>query len=215
MSQARLLFGWMGGRRRGKPGSDQYLAYCLRNIFPLLLRMLSHQEDSKIRPEDRAALEAVAQALANYDAEFFRKLANGLTALLKAREITDPYETQDPKHFLFGAYIFGHSNGNEPTKQEVIALAQRGWALARLTGCCPVPTFTYDPEIEAKIAEEIKRLPNQKWCRHLRALGLKLSEAERGRKKRNYQKPNGARERELSDLGKIFPVRLKSADQLC
>jgi hypothetical protein len=73
---------------------------------------------------------------------------------------------------LLIGYIFCSQNSDAPPRMnKVVAMANRYWALLRLSGCPTVnPSIKYEDEVERRI--EAMRLPKQKWGRHFRAIGL-------------------------------------------
>jgi hypothetical protein len=159
----------------GKTGSAQNLAYRIRNgLCPQTVFGI----DLRSEEERQWATKQIAQAANDYDADFFRKLANGIKEL----KANIPSEKKDPKYFLLRAHSFlKREKKNLPFRNEVIDLARRMWAIARLNGHIPnLPLKDYGSEREILIA--IGHLPEQKWSRHFEALGLKFSKAKRGPK---------------------------------
>jgi hypothetical protein len=96
----------------------------------------------------------------------------------------DPLVPNDPKYMLRMGYNFACRNGtHSPAMNEAVAMAKRYWAMLRLTGCpTVVPTIECEPEFEQQIAHELARLPNQKWSRHSKAIGLELPRGKPGPK---------------------------------
>lgn len=158
----------------------------------------------------------IATALARRDTQFFRKIANGLDQLLPTGFAFFPED--DVIQFVHVIYqqwmrpplqeewftiwnLPGYKpyaeSGKEPTKQQMRELTLRFWAVNRLIRLKCIDacfeTEQQSPEIEAKIAAEIKRLPKQKWQRMWQRAGLShLKPGPSGRKRlptrkhRNY-----------------------------
>ena len=78
----------------GKTGSAQNLAYRIRNgLCPITVFgiCLGSEEERQL------AIEQITQAADDYDASFFRKLADGLKQL---KASSKPSVKKDPKYFL-------------------------------------------------------------------------------------------------------------------
>ena len=125
----------------GKAGSAQNLAYRIRNgLCPITVFGICLGSEE----ERQWAIEQITQAADDYDASFFRKLADGLKQL----KANNPSEKKDPKYFLLRAYGFLKRQMKEerlPFRQEVIDLAERQWAIVRVTGHIPDSSITRLP----------------------------------------------------------------------
>jgi hypothetical protein len=170
----------------GKAGSALNLAYRIRNG---LCPIMTVSEICLGSEEERQwAIEQITRAADDYDASFFRTLADGLKQL----KANNPSEKKDPNFFLLRSYGFLKREMKKkrlPFRQEVIDLAERQWAIVRVTGHIPhLPLPDYDPNLERKIEIEISdHLPSQKWSRACKTFGLKFSPAKRGRPKKKAQ----------------------------
>jgi hypothetical protein len=165
----------------GKAGSAQNLAYRIRNgLCPITVFGICLGSEE----ERQWAIEQIALAADDYDASFFRKLADGLEQV----KANNPSDKKDPKYFLLRAYGFLKRQLKEerlPFRQETIDLAERQWAIVRLTGHIPDLPLPDYPNLERKIEIEIRdHLPSQKWSRACKTFKLKFSPAKRGPKKK-------------------------------
>ncbi len=162
---------------QGKIGSNQYLAYRIRSALnPIEIFGISTYSAK----ERQWAIEQFAKAYNDYDLGFIRDQLDGLKKL----GLSDPTTSRDPRFFLSRAYNFlRRTSGTLPFQNDTISLAKRIWAIVRLTQRLPGPPLPdYKPDLERKIQLEIDRLPEQKWSRHCKALGLEFSKAKRGPK---------------------------------
>ncbi len=161
----------------GKIGSNQYLTYRIRSaLCPVEIFGLSTYSEE----EFQWAIKQITQAYEDYDLRFFRNQLEGLKKL----SLSDPTISRDPRLFLSRAYDFlWRTSGILPFQNDTISIAKRIWAIVRLTQRLPgLPLPDYKPDFERKIQLEIDRLPEQKWSRHCKALGLEFSKAKRGPK---------------------------------
>jgi hypothetical protein len=166
---------WLQKYHYGKPGSEQNFAHAVGSALlgSVLLRHVQgayDEQQQQIYRDYEACFRDMLLALAERDSAYFRRLADGLDAL----EENAPSSSLDPRCFLARAYIHCSEKGRRvPTNSEVITMAKRLWAVARLTACSMVrPEIQYDQEFEQKISAEIERLPEQKWYRHFKCFGL-------------------------------------------
>jgi hypothetical protein len=167
---------WLREYHYGKPGSEQNFAHVVGSAllgFVILKRVpdsCDERQREQMHRDYEACFNEMLCAFAERNSAYFRKLADGLDALKEHA----PSSSLDATHFLAGAYIRCSERGSRlPTKSEVITMAKRLWAVARLTGCSTVRAdIQYDQKFEGKIAAENKRLPAQKWSRHFKCLGL-------------------------------------------
>jgi hypothetical protein len=167
----------------GKTGSAQNLAYRIRNgLCPITVFgiCLGSEEERQL------AIEQITQAANDYDASFFRKLADGLKQL---KASSKPSVKKDPKYFLLRAYGFlKREKKRLPCRREAFGLAERMWAIVRVTSRLPtLPLPYFPPAQERKIRIEIDSLPPQNWNRAGKTLGLKFSLAQRGRPSQRAQ----------------------------
>ena len=161
---------------RGKAGSAQNLAYRIRNgLCPMTVFEIFLGSEK----ERQWAIEQITKAADDYDASFFRKLADGLKEL----KASNPSVKKDPEYFLLRAYEFLKQEKKRwPFRKEAFDLAERMWAIVRVTGRLPtLPLPDFPPAMERKIRIEIDSLPAQNWYRAGKTLGMKFSPAQRGR----------------------------------
>jgi hypothetical protein len=167
---------WLRKYHFGEPGSKQNLAHMFGSalVGGLVLKRAPDAHNEQQREQMQRDYESWTKillcAIGERNSAFFRDLADGLDAL-KENALSF---SSEPRRFLADGYMHCSEKGTRvPTKSEVIAMAKRLWAVARLTHCATArPDIQYDQKSEEKIAAEIKRLPDQKWCRHFKSLGL-------------------------------------------
>jgi hypothetical protein len=166
---------WLQKYHYGKPGSEQNFAHAVGSALlgSVLLRHVHgayDEQQQQIYRDYEVCFKDMLSAIAVRNSAYFRRLADGLDAL----KANAPSSSLDPRLYLAHAYVHCCEKGRRlSTKSEVIAMAKRLWAVARLTACSTVrPEIQYDQEFEQKISAEIERLPEQKWYRHFKCLGL-------------------------------------------
>ena len=167
---------WLRKYHYGEQGSAQNFAHSVgcALLGSVLLKRVPDAYDERQREQMYRDYEAcfkdILCAIAERNSAYFRKLADGLDALKE----NAPSSSLDARLFLAYGYIHSSEEGTRlPSKSEVITMAKRLWAVARLTGCSTARAdIQYDQKFEQKIAAEIKRLPEQKWYRHFECLGL-------------------------------------------
>jgi hypothetical protein len=163
----------------GQQGSPERWAHDIR----LAIRVIDKEGLSpSLNTEFRSALRQMAQALENYDAEFFRKLATGLETL----HANLPPRQLKRQVFLLIAYfhLFGQHVGKLPLRKETFELADDLQAVTNLQGgrlpALPLPKF--DAVMKEKIASIKKDFRKRNTYRDCKNLGLKFARAKPGPK---------------------------------
>ena len=164
---------WLRKHHFSQRGSKQNFAHLVGSglLGSLVLKHVPDQpEREQMRRDYESCVRDILCAIAERNSAYFRDLADGLDALKE----NAPSSSLHPKLFLAHSYIYCSERGTRlPSKSEVVTMAKRFWAVARLTSCSTArPDIQYDQKFEQKIAAEIKRLPEQKWYRHFECLGL-------------------------------------------
>ena len=163
----------------GETGSPERWAADIRRAIRLIDQYgLSLSQDT----ECRSAIKQMAQALEDYDAEFFRRLATGLEKL-QANLPPRPLKRQV---FIFMAYFYllGQRDGKLPFRKETFDLADDLQAVTSLQGgelpALPLPKF--DPVTKRKIASIKRGFKKRNTYRDCKSLGLKFARAKTGPK---------------------------------
>jgi len=165
----------------GKAGSDQDFAFWLRYALnvPQLYKIARTPEEKKLmKTAFDKAVRMLGEATKNDDEKFFERWARG-RKMLKA---VDPLRSRDPRNFLLAAYDFCTADGRKTNKTEVIQIAKRFMAVARING--PLNVIPLSWPTEEQIETEIKQggLETIGWHAHLRKLGVTFPDkAKRGR----------------------------------
>jgi hypothetical protein len=193
------LHDWWQLDMHGKPGSAMRKAFdlklalgCICLLKPKYKTVHSVHERKAIRRNYGFAIMRILRAFEQSDAEFFRTMADGL------EQLRDKEDTaiETPLHCLSWTYTFMTSckdpadsleNIPVPTKAEIIKMTKRQWAICRLNGWIWPPAFIADcdqiqPGLEADIAREMRKLPEQDWTQHFKTLGIVLRNATPGPK---------------------------------
>jgi hypothetical protein len=167
----------------GKAGSDQDFAFWLRYALnvPQLYKIARTPEEKKLmKTAFDKAVRMLGEATKNDDEKFFERWARG-RKMLKA---VDPLRSRDPRNFLLAAYDFCTADGRKTNKTEVIQIAKRFMAVARING--PLNVIPLSWPTEEQIATKIKQddLDTIGWHAYLNKLGLKFPDkGKRGRPK--------------------------------
>jgi hypothetical protein len=163
----------------GEPGSPERLAADIRLAIRLIDKYaLSLSDDT----ESRSAIRQMAQALENYDAEFFHRLGTGLEKL----QSNLPPQPLKRQVFILIAYfhLFGQRDGELPLRKKVFDLADDLQAVTSLQGgelpALPLPKF--DPVTKRKIASIKRGFKKRNTYRDCKSLGLKFARAKTGPK---------------------------------
>jgi hypothetical protein len=182
---------WLNERVYGTAGSAQMLAEQVKHalISPILIPLLTRLSwlDGPMRQEIEHNYELAICLLRKGDSKFYRMVADGL----EAQEKLDPLKSDDPRIFMCLAYRYyeNQNSGNLPTKNEVVAMAKRIWALVRVRGSIKealgLLSGPLGPALEKQIDVKIKALPQVKWSRAFKVLEQKLPSAKPGPKKRS------------------------------
>ena len=176
------IYPWLFAYQHGALGSKQLMAYEI--IQKLIGPEFATCQTEEIRGDYEAALLQIVKAFQEYDSEFLRSLADGIDELKDKA----PYYCRQPQLLLAYGYISASAAGKRlPTKARIIARTKLLWAVVRITGVHPAGArfFHCNRQLRKQIAAEIKSLPEQKWTRHFKSLGLSgLPSAKKGPKRR-------------------------------
>jgi hypothetical protein len=165
----------------GETGSPERWAADIRRAIRLIDQYgLSLSQDT----ECRSAIKQMAQALEDYDAEFFRRLATGLEKL-QANLPPRPLKRQV---FIFMAYFYllGQRDGKLPFRKETFDLADDLQAVTSLQGGRlpepPLPLPEFDAVMKGKIASIKSGFRKRNTYRDCKNLNLKFEAAKTGPK---------------------------------
>jgi hypothetical protein len=182
---------WLKERFLGASGSAQLLAQTLKHSLMAAELLSFGPLPAPICQEIEHNFGLAIELLINGDSKFYRTIADGLEAC----ENNDPLKPEEPRIFLCLAarYYENQDPDHLPTKNQVVALAKRIWALARLRGgikeALGLLSQPLEPALEKQIAAKIKDLPQVKWSRALRVLAQQLPCAKPGPKKQAAASP--------------------------
>jgi hypothetical protein len=179
---------WLTERFFGPPGSAQFLVEQLKYALLAVELLVSSrgQLPALTCQEIEHNYHLAVNLLLKGDSKFYHMIVKGL----EARERNDPLRTDDWRVFLCLAhkYYENQDSDNLPTKNEVVVMAKRIWALVRIKGSTKAALGALSkplgPALEKQIELKIKQLPQVKWSRAFRALKKELPAAKPGPKKR-------------------------------